>query len=400
MPKAVARYGSPRNFLMSHPLGSQTTPDSEGLCRPVQVGNLHIPNRVILAPLAGVSDIPFRRICQEHGAGIGFVEMLSATAVRYRAERTFRMAARHESEPLLGVQLTGATPEDVVDAIEILQQRPFDMVDINMGCPVRKIVAKGWGSAILKDIDNMTRMVEQARKICRGPLSVKIRLGYTRGGINVEETAARIAGAGADMLTIHGRTRADRYSAPVEYDWIRRGVQCAKDVGGADMVVVGNGNVMDWSSARRMMHEGGCDAVMVSRGALGNPWVFRELTSGQACHPTGEEWLEVVLRHIDYQEEHYGDNHLAAILTRKHLIWYASGFPNSKQLREKISVVNSLDEARQWFRDFARGLGVEAVRYAQNPERHRDQRALEDDPKFSMDRKHDRGVGHEDPVAG
>ena len=322
---------------------------------PLQIGSLQIPNRVLLAPLAGVSDIPFRRICREHGAGLGFVEMLSATAVRYRAERTFRMAARHKSEPALGVQLTGATPQDVSDAIEILQERSFDVVDINMGCPVRKIVAKGWGSAILRDLDNMQQMVSRARDVCRGPLSVKIRIGYTRNEINVEETSSRIAAAGADMLTIHGRTKADRYSAPVEYTWIRRGGHCARAAKAGDGIpIVGNGNVMDMASAYRMLDEADCDAVMVSRGALGNPWVFRELTSGRSCHPTAEEWLDVVLRHMAWHGEHYGDTKLAAVLARKHLIWYAAGFDNSKLLRDRISVVESLDQARIWFRGVCR----------------------------------------------
>lgn len=358
----------------------------------VQVRSLTLPNAVYLAPLAGVSDVPFRRICSQLGAGLTYVEMLSSIALLHGNRRTRQMLARHGSETILGVQVTGPRADLVGQSVRMLDGFAFDTIDINMGCPVRKIVGSGSGAAFLKDVERIRRTVAEARMATARPLSVKIRLGFSPDAINVEETAALIAREGADQLTIHGRTREDSYGVPVNLQGIARGVAAARAVN-PGIMTVGNGDVMDAGSAAAMVRVTGCDGVMVSRGALGNPWIFEEVLGRRHQPPTLGEWAEVVIRHLDYHEEHYGDNELAARLTRKHLIWYASGFPHSHRLRDQINHVSSMPAARAIIRQYAGEWPSDLVRYADTGSAAR--RSGLHDPKFEMDRTLDRGVAEE-----
>lgn len=365
---------------------------------PLSIRSLQVKNRVFLAPLAGVSDIPFRRVCQEQGAGLTYVEMLSSTAIRYKNRRTFEMMARHSSESVLGVQVTGPNAEDVATAIEILDSCGFDTIDINMGCPVKKVTGAGCGSAILRDPARVQKTVELARAATGKPLSAKIRLGYTRDAVNVTDTTTRIALSAADMVTIHGRTRSESYSTAVDCAGIRSGVQSA--IAAALLaereapVTVGNGDIFDIASAQRMLRETGCDAVMVSRGALGNPWIFREILEEKPYHPSFAEWLDVVMDHIDYHQEHYGNTTTAAVLMRKHLLWYAKGFPAIKGLRDYLNRVDTLDSAREILRNFAATIPATTPRFVWCENEPAGQKHMYD-PKFEMDRQLDRGVGDE-----
>lgn len=325
----------------------------------LQIADLTVRHRVILAPLAGVSDVPFRRICREHGADLAYVEMLSAQAINHESPRTMDMMARYPDEERLGVQLTGATAEEVAAAAGFLEQRGFDTIDINMGCPVRKIVAKGWGSALLKDPDLIRSMVGATRAAVSVPVSAKCRLGYSHHQLTIAETAMAVTQAQADMLTIHGRAKTQDYSAAVDYAGIRAGVEQARG-----MVTVGNGDVLDAPSAQRMMDETGCDAVMVSRGALGNPWIFKEILSGAAQHPMPSEWLDVVLRHLEYHEHHYGAGEHTTATARKHVLWYATGFPGARQFRKQVGVIAEMHMMRDALEDYAQGLPSELPRYA------------------------------------
>ena len=352
---------------------------------PLICRGLTIPNGVFLAPLAGVSDTPFRRICRELGAGLTYVEMLNTVALLSKSKRTVEMLARHPSETILGVQLTGRTPEAVARGVALLDSRGFDTIDINMGCPVRKIINSECGSAFLRNPPRISATVEAARAATSRPLSVKFRVGFDRPAYTVEDTTRRVVEGGADMFTIHGRFRSDDYSVRVEFDAIRRGLQA---VPAGSAVTVGNGDVMDYKSARAMVDATGCDAVMVSRGALGNPWIFQEILEDRIVTPTIAEWEDVVLRHIDYQEQCYGDHLFAAARLRKHLIWYASGYPHSNRLRNRFNAVTTMEEARTVAREFAAFYPRELRRFV-------DTRIREDhlDPRKAMDRQLDRGVG-------
>lgn len=361
---------------------------------PIQIKDLEIKNRVFLAPLAGVSDIPFRLICQSLGAGLTYVEMLSATAIRYQSKRTFDMMARHASESLLGVQVTGPNADEVSQAVAVLDKQGFETIDINMGCPVRKVVGAGCGSAILKDPERISETVEKCRLATTKPLSAKIRLGYTRDTVNVTDTVHRIVSAHLDMVTIHGRTRSESYSTPCDLGGIDQGLGVA--LSHKNVVKVGNGDIFDFESAWKMHEKTGCDAVMVSRGALGNPWIFSEILAGKSVQPTFSEWFDVVMAHISYQEEHFGNRPYAAILMRKHLLWYAKGFPESKALRDQLNQVESLEQARSILTSYAQKIPNHFIRH----EGFSQQIAGDYDPKFEMDRHLDRGVGDDGLVVG
>ena len=362
--------------------------------QPYKLGELEVPNRVLLAPLAGVSDVPFRKICKEQGAGLTYVEMLSSVALSYRAKRTMEMLARDAEEDQLGVQLTGGTAQDVETGIGVLNEFNFDTIDINMGCPVRKIVKKGAGSAILQDPERVTETVERARAMSSSPLTAKIRTGYTQETRNVEDISERITKAGAAQLCIHGRTRADDYGVPVDYENIHKGFETARATSDTPPVLVGNGNVMDYASAKLMVESTGADAVMVSRGALGNPWIFKEILAGEPIYPTIEEWAELVFRHLDYHEAHYGSQKLAVVCFRKHLLWYVSGFFNTRKLRGQLSTEEDFGEVRRVLREYVASMPKDIRRF-DNAHVVGGKRGGDYDPKYEMDRKHDRGVGDE-----
>lgn len=360
--------------------------------------NLRLKNRVFLAPLAGVSDVPFRRICQELGAGLTYVEMLSATALLYKSQRTFAMMARDPSECVLGVQVTGPDADQVGRAIKILDEQGFDTIDINMGCPVRKVVGAGAGSAILKDQARVSETVQNARISTSRPLSAKFRLGYTREDVNVRETTSRVIAAEVDMFTIHGRTRSESYDTPVDLAGIAQGIDAARSIPEKSPVSVGNGDVFDFASADRMRLMTGCQAVMVSRGALGNPWVFAEILAGKPVRPTLEEWLDTVMRHIDYHIAHYGNQRHAAVVARKHLLWYCKGFPGTKALRERFNMLEDLGQVASILKAFAASLPPTLQRFSGQGEGHDRQALASYDPKFEMDRTLDRGVGDENMI--
>lgn len=365
------------------------------LATPLNLGPVELPNRVLLAPLAGVSDIPFRRICGELGAGLSYVEMLSATGIRYRAKRTEQMMARHPDEPLLGVQLTGPDPDEIAWGVECLEKYPFDLVDLNMGCPVRKIVGKGWGSALLREPELVGAIVRRVREVTARPVTVKIRLGYTPETVNVETIARQVADAGASALTIHGRTRADSYLVRVSYPGIRDGVDAARAATGNGIVLIGNGDVLNRESALRMFSETGCDAIMISRGALGNPWIFREILTGDIRGPTVEEWRDVLLRHVDYHAVHYRGFVGTPVMFRKHLLWYLNGYPGARRCRAEASLVASMDEVREVVNRFAAALPPDLRRYDDKAHSLLKRPSSESDPKGEMDSDLDRGVGDE-----
>ena len=360
--------------------------------QPINIGNLKLKNRIFLAPLAGVSDIPFRRICQEFGAGLTYVEMLSANAVNYVNAKTLRMRARHPSEEILGVQVTGPTPEDLAKAVERLDQENFDTIDINMGCPVKKVVKANCGSAITKDTEYMAEVVAAVRAVTSKPLSTKFRIGFDR--VNVEDSSLCSVKNNVEMFTIHGRTAQQSYADPVDFSKIADGIHAGKNYK-SDVVTVGNGDIFDYASALRMREQTGCDAIMISRGSLGNPWIFREILEGKPVHPTLEEWLDVILRQLQYHEEHYGDNVPTTRMARKYFVWYAKGFPGCKAFRNQLQTVDSLKEARKLFKGFATTLPKTLVRYQGLSFRESQHIKHGYDPKYDMDRKLDRGVGTE-----
>jgi tRNA-dihydrouridine synthase len=224
-------------------------------------------------------------------------------------------------------------------------------------------------------------------------------LGFTREDVNVADTVSRITLSAADMVTIHGRTRSESYSTPVDCSGVRAGIQsallAARESGRLPPVTIGNGDIFDIASALRMREETGCDGVMVSRGALGNPWVFKEILQEQTYNPSFAEWYDLVMRHLDYHQAHYGNTPTAAALMRKHLLWYAKGYPGIKALRDYLNRIESLDVAREILRNFATTLSPDTPRFVWC-ELDANSNKYMYDPKYEMDRQLDRGVGDED----
>lgn len=365
------------------------------LQQPLTIGSLPRPNRLMLAPLAGVTDVPFRRLCVECGAGLTFVEMLASNAVLAGNRRTLRTMSRHGDEHVLAVQVTGPDEDQLAGAVAKLDAEGFDLIDLNMGCPVKKVVSKGWGSALLADPERVHRMLRRTRAATAKPLSVKIRLGMDRERVVVEEVAAAAAESGADMLTIHGRTRDETYDIPVDYAAISTGITAARKVAPHPMVLAGNGDILDVHAAHRMVRNTGCDAVMISRGALGNPWIFREILEDAPFSTTLSTWREGVLRHLAYHEEFYGSGLRAAVLARKHLAWYARGFPGIRDTRMVLSQIGSLAEAREVVDTFSDSLDPTTLRYLNGQTEADDPGPGLRDPKQAMDRDSDRAAAEE-----
>ena len=340
---------------------------------------------VILAPLAGVSDHPFRRVCTELKADLTYVEMISATALNYESKKTYEMLKRHESEEILGVQITGRNADDTASAVAILNKLPFETIDINMGCPVKKVVKTGCGSAILKDPARVYETVKKCKEATDKPLSVKIRLGWDRQMITAKEVADAAEKGGADWLVVHGRTRADDYSVPVDLE----GIAALKQQ--LSIPVIGNGNLFCESDVKYMKSMTSVDGVMISRGALGNPWIFESIKFPE--QPLSlDDWLQTVMKHLDYQMAEYGATGSGHVCMRKHLLWYAKGWPGVKSLKDKINTSIDLNAARQHIAMFAEEM-LNKGHLVRTPLNFLQEGRFQWDPKWDMDRKLDRGVG-------
>ncbi|RYZ64998.1 MAG: tRNA dihydrouridine synthase DusB, partial [Proteobacteria bacterium] len=342
---------------------------------------------LLLAPLAGVSDHPFRRTCSANGADLTYVEMISATAMLYESRRTFEMLKRHESEGVLGVQITGPSADQVGRAVAILDKMNFDTVDINMGCPVKKVVKTGCGSGILRDPERVYQTVKAAVESTAMPVTAKFRLGWDKASRNAVEVAQAIEAGGAAWMTIHGRTRADDYGVPVDLDGIRE-VKASVTI-----PVFGNGNIFQKSDADHMLAVTKVDGLMISRGALGNPWLFDEIRTGENDIAL-DDWEETLLQHLDWQMSEYGAEALsAAVCMRKHLLWYAKGWNGVKVFREAVNNAASLHDARAMVLEFTRGLRERGVTHRSSIVQGESDSRFAWDPKYDMDRQLDRGVG-------
>lgn len=351
-------------------------------------------NPIMLAPLAGVSDYPFRIVCQQLGADLTYVEMLSATALCYRSQKTFDMLFRHADENAVGVQITSKTAEEMGQAVAMIEDKKFETVDINMGCPVKKVVKVGCGSAIMRDPERVYQTTRAACMNTKKPVSVKIRRGWDNDTISFKEVALAAEDAGAKWVTIHGRLRNNDYATPVDLECM---VELKETL---EVPVIGNGNIFSRRDAEKMMEITGVDGVMVSRGALGNPWVFNEIKTGDSRVSLGD-WLEIVDQHLARQIEVYGERPFSAVCMRKHLLWYLKGWPGVKSVKDEITRSTCNSAAREVIKKFASSL-------AKSGQSFRSEVALSTergerfnwDPKWEMDRRLDRGVGddHLQPV--
>ncbi len=311
----------------------------------LQIGSVTLDNNIILGPMAGVSDLPFRVLCSEMGAGLVCMEMVSAKAITYKNRNTDMLLAIHEKEHPVSLQLFGSEPEVMQKAAQMIKDRPYDILDVNMGCPVPKIVGNGEGSALMKNPELIQKIVAALVEVSDRPVTVKIRKGFNDSCVNAVECALAAEEGGAAAVAVHGRTREQFYSGTADWDIIRQVKEALH------IPVIGNGDVTDGESAKRMFDETGCDGVMVARAAQGNPFIFREIKSffekGKACdRPDKQEIYDTVIRHADMQLQYKGE-YIGIREMRKHVSWYTTGMAGSAKFRNEINQMTDMASLKE-----------------------------------------------------
>ncbi len=315
------------------------------MIKPLTIGSVTLPNNLILAPMAGVTDLPFRLLCKEQGAGLLCMEMVSAKAIMYKNKNTVDLLRIDERECPVSLQLFGSEPDIISKIAREIEERPFDILDINMGCPVPKIVNNGEGSALMKNPRLAGEIIEKTARAIKKPVTVKIRKGFDENHVNAVEMARIAEASGAAAVAVHGRTREQFYSGKADWDIIRQVKDAVK------IPVIGNGDLLTAQDVIDMYEQTGCDGFMIGRGAQGNPWIFRQVLSyfetGQVLSkPDFDEVTEMMMRHarmmIDFKGEYTGIREI-----RKHGAWYTAGYANSAKLRVMINEVETYEELEQ-----------------------------------------------------
>lgn len=311
----------------------------------MKIGNIELENPFVLAPLAGITDGPTRSLAKEQGAAFLYSEMVSAKGLWYKDKNTERLLKIFPGEEPIAFQLFGSEPEIIAHAARSLRERGNAAFDINMGCPVPKVVKNGEGSALLKNPDLIYDLVKAAVSEAGKPVTAKIRIGWDKDSINAVETARAIEAAGASAVAVHGRTREQYYSGTADWDMIRRVKESVS------IPVIGNGDVFSGEDANRMLEETGCDMVMIARGALGNPWIFRDaiaIWKGEEKPepPSLAERVKTMLIHLDRLTEAKGE-YAAVREMRKHVGWYLKGIRGSAAVRRRINSITELDQLKK-----------------------------------------------------
>ncbi|HEY8344602.1 MAG TPA: tRNA dihydrouridine synthase DusB [Bacillota bacterium] len=300
------------------------------------IGTVKLESPVIPAPMAGVTDLPFRRILKAMGAGLVCSEMVSAQALVYGNARTLDLLQVSQDERPISLQLFGSNPEILAKAVEILQDYPIDLIDLNMGCPVPKVVKNEEGAALLKDLPRAAAIIQAVVAAADRPVTVKMRAGWARGQEVAPELANLAEQAGVAAVTVHGRFRADFYSGEADWTIIKRVKEVVQKI-----PVIGNGDVTSPADALAMMEQTGCDGVMIGRAIMGNPWLIKQVTAALCGAPvppppTNEERFALMREHLRAQIEFSGEKR-GILEMRKHLSWYMKGFPGAARFRDLIN---------------------------------------------------------------
>ena len=311
----------------------------------LKIGNVLLENNLILAPMAGVTDLPFRLLCKEQGAGLICTEMVSAKAIYFKNKNTESLMEIDERERPVSLQLFGSEPDLMAEIARQIEPRNFDILDINMGCPVPKVVNNGEGSALMKNPKLVHEIVSKVSKAIQKPVTVKIRKGFTEDSVNAVEIAKILEDAGAAAVAVHGRTREQYYSGQADWGIIRKVKEAVS------IPVIGNGDVDSPLKAEALVKETGCDGIMIGRAVQGNPWLFSRILHYQQTGellpgPGMEEIKEMILRHAKMQLEYKG-NYTGMREMRKHVAWYTTGMPHSASVRRMVNEVESYEQLEE-----------------------------------------------------
>lgn len=316
----------------------------------MKIGNVELINRVFLAPMAGVTDMPFRVLCKEQGCGLVYTEMVSAKGMHYDDEKSTRLTLLDNREKPGAVQIFGSEPEIMAGVTEKLNESDASIIDINMGCPAPKITKNGEGSALMKRPEQVEKIVKAVVKVSAKPVTVKIRKGWDECSVNAVEIARIAEACGASAVAVHGRTREQYYSGKADWSIIKQVKQSIS------IPVIGNGDVTGPREARRLFEETGCDAIMVGRGAQGNPWIFKQilkyLEEGELIpEPSAQEKIETIIRHMNMLNEHKGER-TGILEMRSHIAWYIKGMRDAAYTKQKIFTMNDKKEIISLLQNF------------------------------------------------
>ncbi len=317
--------------------------------RPFHIGNVTLANNLILAPMAGVCDLPFRMLCKEQGAGLVCMEMVSAKALQYNNKNTKALLEVNEMERPVSLQLFGSDPVCISEQAKRIEDRNFDILDINMGCPVPKVVNNGEGSALMKNPKLAGEIIEATAKAIKKPVTVKIRKGFDEAHVNAVEMAHIAQESGAAAVAVHGRTREQFYAGKADWDIIAQVKEAVS------IPVIGNGDLLDAKDVIEMEKLTHCDGFMIGRGAQGNPWIFHQIlhyfeTGELIGKPPMKEMVDTMLRHARLQVEFKGE-YLGIREMRKHAAWYTAGYKNSSKLRGRINAVETYEQLEALFQE-------------------------------------------------
>ena len=310
-----------------------------------KIGNVRIENPFVLAPMAGVTDMPFRTLCKEQGAGLICMEMISAKAISFHNKNTIALMKIDPCEHPVSMQLFGSEPELMAEVAKSIEDKDFDILDINMGCPVPKVVNNGEGSALLKNPELIVQIIKSVSSAIQKPVTVKVRIGFENAPVDIVEIARRAEDAGTAAIAVHGRTRQQYYSGTADWDIIRQVKEAVS------IPVIGNGDVDSPLKAEALLKQTGCDGVMIGRAVRGNPWIFREMnhyfqTGELLPRPSSEEIREMILRHaiaqIALKGEFTGIREM-----RKHVAWYTAGMRHSAGLRRASNTIESYEALQE-----------------------------------------------------
>lgn len=319
------------------------------MIKALQIGNVRLENNLILAPMAGVTDLPFRLLCKEQGAGLLCMEMVSAKAILYKNKNTEELLSIDARENPVSLQLFGSDPVIMSEIAKQIEERPFDILDINMGCPVPKVVNNGDGSALMKNPVLAGKIIEATAKAIKKPVTVKIRKGFDDDHVNAVEMAKIAQESGAAAVVVHGRTREQYYSGKADWDIIRQVKEAVS------IPVIGNGDILTARDVIRMSEQTGCDGFMIARGAEGNPWIFKQIlhyfeVGEELAKPDFTEVRDMILRHARMQIDFKGE-YTAIREMRKHAAWYTAGYKNSSKLRARVCEVETYEELETLFNE-------------------------------------------------